>query len=200
MAGILYKTLGSFRKAVRLRMTEGLRKGEKMSVTVNKNYSAYSYMDKGNMQGKTDSKAGSIGNPDYLHGFDRVLMGKVHREKTSVRGRDFTEELYRYVDEIVESNQANKPSMIELRKQTCVEGSYASYKFAGETIEYGFCDFIEESENRYVNRGRKDERSVDFDNRVTIEKEVNQAEKSADKPLWHWHDGQFGYTAEVFKS
>ena len=25
----------------------------------------------------------------------------------------------------------------------------------------------------------------------------SQAEARADKPLWHWHDGPFGYSAEV---
>ena len=27
-----------------------------------------------------------------------------------------------------------------------------------------------------------------------------QAKVHSDKPLWHWHDGQFGYSAEVYKN
>nr|WP_297766116.1 hypothetical protein [uncultured Butyrivibrio sp.] len=27
----------------------------------------------------------------------------------------------------------------------------------------------------------------------------SQTKVYADKPLWHWHDGQFGYSAEVYK-
>ena len=28
----------------------------------------------------------------------------------------------------------------------------------------------------------------------------SQAKAIADKPLWHWHDGPFGYSAEVYKN
>ena len=134
-------------------MTEGLREGDSMSVAISMNYSAYSYMEMSNTQVKAENKAGIVENPDGSQGFDRVLMGNTPKELPSFIGRVFTEEeLYQYVDDKVKSNQANKLSTKELLERTCIEGTRASFRFAGESKVYSFYEYIDELNRRSGNK------------------------------------------------
>lgn len=120
-----------------------------MSVAVSMNYSAYFCMSMSDTQVKTSNMAGIVDNPNGSQGFDRVLMGNTPKELPSFVGRVFTEEeLYQYVDDKVKSNQANKLSTKELLERTCIEGTRASFRFAGESKVYSFYDFIDELNRR----------------------------------------------------
>ena len=124
-----------------------------MSVAISMNYSAYSYMEMNNMQVKASEKAGIVENPDGSQGFDRVLMGNTPKELPSFVGRVFTEEeLYQYVDDKVKSNQANRLSTKELLERTCIEGTRASFRFAGESKVYSFYEYIDELNRRSGNK------------------------------------------------
>lgn len=120
-----------------------------MSVAVSMKYSAYSCMSMSDTQVKTSNKACIVDNPDGSQGFDRVLMGNTPKELPSFVGRVFTEEeLYQYVDDKVKSNQVNKLSTKELLERTCIEGTRASFRFAGESKVYSFYDYIDELNRR----------------------------------------------------
>ena len=120
-----------------------------MSVAISMNYSAYSCIEMRNTQAKTSEKAGIVDNPNGSQGFDRVLMGNTPKELPSFVGRVFTEEeLYQYV----KSNQANKLSTKDLLERTCIEGTRASFRFAGESKMYSFYDYIDELNRRSGNK------------------------------------------------
>ena len=124
-----------------------------MSVAVGMNYSAYSYMSMSDTQVKASNKTCIVDNPDGSQGFDRVLMGNTPKELPSFVGRVFTEEeLYQYVDDKVKSNQANKLSTKELLERTCIEGTRASFRFAGESKVYSFYEYIDELNRRSENK------------------------------------------------
>ena len=134
-------------------MTEGLREGDSMSVAISMNYSAYSCIEMSNTQAKTSEKAGIVDNPNGSQSFDRVLMGNTPKELPSFVGRVFSEgELYQYVDDKVKSNQANKLSTKELLERTCIEGTRASFRFAGESKVYSFYEYIDELNRRSGNK------------------------------------------------
>ena len=123
-----------------------------MSVAISMNYSAYSCIEMSNTQAKTSEKAGIVDNPNGSQSFDRVLMGNTPKELPSFVGRVFTEEeLYQYVDDKVKSNQANKLSTKELLERTCIEGTRASFRFAGESKVYSFYEYIDELNRRSGN-------------------------------------------------
>ena len=120
-----------------------------MPVAVSMNYSTYSYMGMSDAQVKADNKASIVDNSDGSQGFSRVMMGNTPKELPSFVGRVFTEEeLYQYVDDKVKSNQPNKLSTKELLERTCIEGTRASFRFAGESKVYSFYDFIDELNRR----------------------------------------------------
>ena len=124
-----------------------------MSVAISMNYSAYSYMEMSNTQVKAENKAGIVENQDGSQGFDRVLMGNTPKELPSFVGRVFSEEeLYQYVDDKVKNNQANKLSTKELLERTCIEGTRASFRFAGESKVYSFYEYIDELNRRSSNK------------------------------------------------
>lgn len=124
-----------------------------MSVAVSMNYSAYSYMSMSDTQIKASNKACIVDNPNGSQGFDRVLMGNTPKELPSFVGRVFTEEeLYQYVDDKVKSNQANKLSTKEMLERTCIEGTRASFRFAGESKVYSFYEYIDELNRRSENK------------------------------------------------
>ena len=124
-----------------------------MSVAVSMNYSAYSCMSMSDTQVKASNKTCIVDNPDGSRGFDRVLMGNTPKELPSFVGRVFTEEeLYQYVDDKVKSNQANKMSTKEMLERTCIEGTRASFRFAGESKVYSFYEYIDELNRRSENK------------------------------------------------
>ena len=64
--------------------------------------------------------------------------------------------------------------------------------------------------NNYAKKTSTDEVQVSTSFADIVQNKFNTAEGTmrvgesqtkvyADKPLWHWHDGQFGYSAEVYK-
>lgn len=86
---------------------------------------------------------------DGVNGFDRTKMGNTPNVLPSFVGRVFTEEeLYQYVDDKVQSNQDKKKSLFDMLKDSCPEGTNATFKFAGESKIYNFYDFIDEFEKR----------------------------------------------------
>ncbi len=86
---------------------------------------------------------------DGENGFDRTKMGNTPNVLPSFVGRVFTEEeLYQYVDDKVQSNQDKKKSLFDMLKDSCPEGTNATFKFAGESKIYNFYDFIDEFEKR----------------------------------------------------
>ena len=122
-----------------------------MSLEISMNYSAYSCMS--DTQIKASNKARIVDNPNGSLGFDRVLMGNTPKELPSFVGRVFTEEeLYQYVDDKVKSNQANKMSTKEMLERTCIEGTRASFRFAGESKVYSFYEYIDELNRRSENK------------------------------------------------
>lgn len=124
-----------------------------MSVAISMNYSAYSYTDMSSTQEKANNKVSMAENPDGSQGFDRVLMGNTPKELPSFVGRVFTEEeLYQYVDDKVKSNQTNKLSTKELLERTCIEGTRASFRFAGDSRVYSFYEYIDELNKRVGNK------------------------------------------------
>lgn len=124
-----------------------------MSISVGKDYLAYVFIDMGNTKVKAGHKAGVVDNTGSSQGFDRVLMGNTPKELPSFVGRVFTEEeLYQYVDDKVKSNQANKLSTKEMLERTCIEGTRASFRFAGESKVYSFYEYIDELNRRSENK------------------------------------------------
>ena len=122
-----------------------------MSVAISMNYSAYSCMS--DTQIKASNKARIVDNPNGSQGFDRVLMGNTPKELLSFVGRVFTEEeLYQYVDDKVKSNQVNKLSTKEMLERTCIEGTRASFRVAGESKVYSFYEYIDELNRRSENK------------------------------------------------
>ena len=81
--------------------------------------------------------------------FDRALMGMKPDKLPSFVARVYTEqELYQYVDDKVQSNQDKKLSIIDMLRESCPEGTNATFKFVGESKIYSFFDFIDELERR----------------------------------------------------
>lgn len=100
----------------------------------------------------TDGFAGMLSDmckEDGVNGFDRTKMGNTPKVLPSFVGRVFTEEeLYQYVDDKVQSNQDKKKSLFDMLKESCPEGTNATFRFAGESKIYNFYDFIDEFEKR----------------------------------------------------
>ena len=86
---------------------------------------------------------------DGANGFDHAKMGNTPKVLPSFVGRVFTEEeLYQYVDDKVQGNQDKKKSLFDMLKDSCPEGTNATFRFAGESKIYNFYDFIDEFEKR----------------------------------------------------
>ena len=62
------------------------------------------------------------------------------------------------------------------------------------------CDKYEAESNSKIDAHIYDNKGVIDENELMAERLSGTEEVSGDKPLWYWHDGQFGYYAEVYKN
>lgn len=142
------------------------------------NYSVQ-YSTKSNAIGAEKSDENQFGSvltnryeAERAEGFDRTKMGIKPQQKPSFVGRVFSqEELYKYVDSKVQSNRGNKKSLFDMLKNSCPEGTNATFKFAGESHTYNFYDFMKEIERRTEALNENDET-------LSINSKRNQAVKN----------------------
>lgn len=89
---------------------------------------------------------------DSTQSFDRELMGMASHTPPSFVGKVWTkEELMQSVDKQVQSNQGKKMSVSDMIKATCIEGTRARFRFAGEDKIYTFDEYIKELDKRSKN-------------------------------------------------
>ena len=85
---------------------------------------------------------------DGAQRFDRE-MASASQTPPSFVGKVWTkEELMQSVDEQVRSNQSKKMSVSDMVKATCIEGTRARFRFAGEDKIYTFDEYIKELDKR----------------------------------------------------
>lgn len=83
---------------------------------------------------------------DGTQRFDREMVSQT---QPSFVGRVYTkEELMQSVDKQVQSNQSKKMSVSDIIKATCIEGTRARFRFAGEDRIYTFDEYIKELDKR----------------------------------------------------
>ena len=81
--------------------------------------------------------------------FNREFMGIQSQTPPSFVGKVWTkEELMQSVDKQVQSNQSKKMSVSDMIKATCIEGTRARFRFAGEDKIYTFDEYIKELDKR----------------------------------------------------
>ena len=89
---------------------------------------------------------------DGTQSFDREFMGMASQTPPSFIGKVWTkEELMQSVDQQVQSNQSKKMSVSDMIKATCIEGTRARFRFAGEDKIYTFDEYIKELDKRSKN-------------------------------------------------
>ncbi len=82
---------------------------------------------------------------DGTQSFDREFMGMASQTPPSFVGKVWTkEELMQSVDKQV---QSKKMSVSDMIKATCIEGTRARFRFAGEDKIYTFDEYIKELDN-----------------------------------------------------
>ncbi len=82
---------------------------------------------------------------DGTQSFDREFMGIASQTPPSFVGKVWTkEELMQSVDKQV---QSKKMSVSDMIKATCIEGTRARFRFAGEDKIYTFDEYIKELDN-----------------------------------------------------
>ena len=80
---------------------------------------------------------------DGTQSFDREFMGMASQTPPSFVGKVWTkEELMQSVDKQMQSNQSKKMSVSDMIKATCIEGTRARFRFAGEDKIYTFDEYI----------------------------------------------------------
>ena len=86
---------------------------------------------------------------DGTQRFDREMVSQT---PSSFVGKVLTrEELMQSVDKQVQSNQSKKMSISDMVKATCMEGTRAKFRFAGEDKIYTFDEYIKELDKRSKN-------------------------------------------------
>ena len=86
---------------------------------------------------------------DGTQSFDREFMGMASQTPPSFVGKVWTkEELMQSVDKQV---QSKKMSVSDMIKATCIEGTRARFRFAGEDKIYTFDEYIKELDKRSKN-------------------------------------------------
>ena len=86
---------------------------------------------------------------DGTQSFDREFMGIASQTPPSFVGKVWTkEELMQSVDKQV---QSKKMSVSDMIKATCIEGTRARFRFAGEDKIYTFDEYIKELDKRSKN-------------------------------------------------
>ena len=92
---------------------------------------------------------------DGTQSFNREFMRMASQMPPSFVGKVWTkEELMQSVDKQVQSNQSNqskKMSVSNMIKATCIEGTRARFRFAGEDKIYTFDEYIKELDKRSKN-------------------------------------------------
>ena len=89
---------------------------------------------------------------DGTQSFNREFMGMASQTPLSFVGKVWTkEELMQSVDKQVQSNQSKKMSVSNMIKATCIEGTRARFRFAGEDKIYTFDEYIKELDKRSKN-------------------------------------------------
>ncbi len=85
-------------------------------------------------------------------GTQRFDWEMVSQTPPSFVGKVWTkEELMQSVDKQVQSNQSKKMSVSDMIKATCIEGTRARFRFAGEDKIYTFDEYIKELDKRSKN-------------------------------------------------
>ncbi|MCM1412587.1 MAG: hypothetical protein NC305_18890 [Lachnospiraceae bacterium] len=83
---------------------------------------------------------------DGAQRFDREMASQM---PPSFVGKVWTkEELMQSVDKQVQGNQSKKMSVSDMIKATCIEGTRARFRFAGEDKIYTFDEYIKELDKR----------------------------------------------------
>ena len=86
---------------------------------------------------------------DGTQRFDREMVSQA---PPSFVGKVLTkEELIQSVDQQMQSNQSKKMSISDMIKATCIEGTRARFRFAGEDKTYTFDEYIKELDKRSKN-------------------------------------------------
>ena len=86
---------------------------------------------------------------DGTQSFDREFMGMASQTPPSFVGKVWTkEELMQSVDKQM---QSKKMSVSDMIKATCIEGTRARFRFAGEDKIYTFDEYIKELDKRSKN-------------------------------------------------
>ena len=86
---------------------------------------------------------------DGTQRFDREMVSQT---RPSFVGKVLAkEELMQSVDKQVQSNQGKKMSISDMIKATCIEGTRARFRFAGEDKIYTFDEYIKELDKRSKN-------------------------------------------------
>ena len=86
---------------------------------------------------------------DGTQSFDREFMGMASQTPPSFVGKVWTkEELMQSIDKQV---QSKKMSVSDMIKATCIEGTRARFRFAGEDKIYTFDEYIKELDKRSKN-------------------------------------------------
>ena len=94
---------------------------------------------------------------DGTQSFDREFMGMASQTPPSFVGKVWTkEELMQSVDKQMQSNQSKKMSVSDMIKATCIEGTRARFRFAGEDKIYTFDEYIKELDKRSKNNAQVD--------------------------------------------
>ena len=88
-------------------------------------------------------------NQDGTQRFDREMVSQT--PPSFVRKVCTKEELMQSVDKQVQSNQSKKMSVSDMIKATCIEGTRARFRFAGEDKIYTFNEYIKELDKRSKN-------------------------------------------------
>ena len=89
---------------------------------------------------------------DGTQRFDRKFMGIQSQTLPSFVGKVRTkEELMQSVDKEVQNNQNKKMSLSDMIKASCIEGTRATFRFAGENKTYTFDEYIKEFDRRSKN-------------------------------------------------
>ena len=89
---------------------------------------------------------------DGTQKFDREFIKMQSQTPPSFVGKVWTkEELMQSVDKEIQNNQSKKMSLSDMIKASCIEGTRATFRFAGEDKIYTFDEYIKELDKRSKN-------------------------------------------------
>lgn len=98
------------------------------------------------------SEAGKAKVRQAQDGTQRFDWEMISQTPPSFVGKVLTKkELMQSVDKQVQSNQGKKMSITDMVKATCIEGTRAKFRFAGEDKIYTFDEYIKELDKRSKN-------------------------------------------------